>query len=194
MSNKIDTLISDAIDDTSKLLNLLNYYEKKYGTEKLREILSEHKYIEKNISTVKRENPLYGAAVESSPETVDPTEFVKLVQEAKEISEQRPENNDFIEKPKPGPNESDSLESFGLYRKLMEMKEQNPQAASIYSQDPNTLAKIEEDRINHPVEEKSSIVEEKPNFEQDKSLTKVLEMNNPWSDAGAPVAPGQIKL
>lgn len=202
MPNNIDTLISDAITDTSKLLNLLNDYKKKYGSERLMTILSEHEYIEKNLQAVKKEHPLYGAAVELAPDTVDPVEFVKLVKEANEISEKEQKNNDSINEPKTGINESDSLEKFGLYRKLMEREEENrknSQSASIYSQDPNTLAKIEEDRINHPVIATTSMGQQISSSEFDKTdderpYTKTLEINNPWSEVGAPVSPGQIKF
>ena len=185
---KIESLISNAITDTSELINSLHEYETKYGTEKLREILFKNGYFKDSISIVKKENPLYGAAVELSPETVDPTDYVKIAEEAKELSEKSSEESNTNNKREIGPYESDKLEDFGLYRELVERERKlNSQAASIYSHDSNTLAKVEEDRINHPVVNENVMKESKP-------LTRTLEKNNLWSSVGDPVAPGQIKL
>ena len=75
---------------------------------------------------------------------------------------------------------------------------------SIYSQDPQILSKVQEDKETHIPEDITNLVEEKieeepPIFPLKDSLNENpvvedLAISNPWSSAGPPVAPGQIEF
>ena len=171
---------NNAIKETLKVVKDFQEIEKEYGRETL-------------IDVFESVGGFFGLINLVYPEAVDKEDAKKYIEEQKPVVESR----ESVQKP--GPYESDDISSFGLYRELMEKKGESkidPQLASIYSQDPKTLAKVEEDRINHQTMKEDSKDREPfdDSTEEVKPLTKALEYNNPWSEVGSPVSPGQIKF
>ncbi len=191
-------LDSNALKKSLNIIKDLQNIEREFGRDTL-------------ITILESVGGFFGLVGVVEPEKVDKKELEKYIVENKTEPQKE---KDSAKNADLGPYESDKLEKFGLYGELMKKTENytNPsEDMSIYDQNPQTISKVVEDRRTHiPANNNvhSDEREQTYNIEtstpytdgveqelEEKPLIRVLEQNNnPWSSAGEPVSPGQIKF
>ena len=178
---------SSAIKEALKISKDLNEFGKKYGKEALATILESV-------------GGFFGLVAAINPEAIDTQELVQ--------HKMKKNGENII-----GINSTPVVtqKSNDLIINSKENQKSSSVNTSIYSQNPEILAKVEEDKISHPnlsTKEDESNLTNPSNSEllytdkeresaEEKPLIKVLEerhSNNPWSGIGEPVSPGNIKF
>lgn len=126
-------LDNNALKSALEIISGLQNIEKEYGRETL-------------ITVLDSVGGFFGLVGVINPENVDKQELESY------ITKNRPQKEKSNEVPKTGPYESDELDKFGIYKELVKREENHTKPIedmSIYSQDPQILSKVAEDKQNH---------------------------------------------